>query len=406
MKRILAVGLLGLAGLAVGCGGDGTSCGTGTHEVDGVCVPDGVTQGDGSVQNTGCATACGTNQVCNTTTGKCDLTAAACTQGLVLSADKQQCVKANSGDLVAGPLKMDQHWFFWKYLNGTSLSVLGDATHITATVPDTTEMYMAGVGTGPPGSGPTDPAKNDKFGSHNGGVLPVYWDANPSKPSDTPLAIDHVITVGEWKTCSVTWSVYKNPPRKDNKKYYRMVMDATGCPADLIFEVWFNYFTDKFVNTRILGTPAGGLPNVFAILQDGTGHWERDFDPNVWTKFGASLNGNVHGTPGGPDGKGVIPSDPGAAANVPSFTPAIFAHNDGQSNGNAGWCSTADVGGVPGVCGTPQYVNSAPQATPTTKSYVYLPGKVGYESTPSFGGGSDPTATVANTIPLSMLQPY
>ena len=400
MNKFVVASMLGLVGLAgVGCGGDGDTCGAGTTLVGSVCVANGA---DGPISMTDAGTTCGLGTTNNN--GVCQLGPNVCIQGSVLNADKSACVSPTHGDLVAGPLTMDRHWFFWKYLSNGTLSVLGDATSLTANVPDSTEMYMAGIGTGPPGSGPTDPAKNDKFGLHNGGVIPVFWDANKANPSDTPFAIDHVITVGEWKTCTLTWSVYKNPPRKDAKKYYRLVMDATGCPSNLVFETWFNYFNDKFINTRILGTPAGGIPNVFVSLEDGTGHWERDFDPNIWTKYGVALNGNTHmaGT-----GKGFVPAAPSGTA-VPTFTMAVFVHNDGQSNGNAGWCPEADgATGVPGVCGTPYYVGSAPSmVAPTSQPYIYLPGKVGFESTPAFAGGDDPMATKANTIPLSMLQPY
>ena len=103
--------------------------------------------------------------------------------------------------------------------------------------------------------------------------------------------------------------------------------------------MWFNDATPPYQAARSPGTPAGGLPNLISPISDGTFRFERDLDPEVWTKSGVALNGNTH--TGGPGAtptttQGAVPditTNPDA-----SFWIATFIHNDGQSNGNGGWC--------------------------------------------------------------------
>lgn len=401
--RILALtSLLGLGLVAVGCGDNGgAECGAGTHLEGDVCVAD---PDADMAMLPGAKTTCGTNQVENSAK-VCELTNAACKSGTVLTPDKFACeLNVNHGSLVAGPYTMDRIWNFLRYNNNGSLAKLGDFTTLTAMVPDDTEIYMAGIG-GPPN---TDPAKADKLGKH--APLPTFWDSNPSVTTgEFPIAQQEVITVGKWKTCTMTYAIYSNPPREDMKKWYRVVVDAAGCPADTSLGLWFQYSDTKYVSGRILSNPAGGTPNMMFTDASGKAHWERDLDPEVWFKYGVSLHGSTHG-------KSIVPATgriPNMSADA-SFSVAAFVHNDGQSNGNAGWCyvdpitnticgQTATIGGpVGGGAPTASKDNST---LANVKSYVYQPGKVGYDAFPAFGAGSvDGVST--NTAPLSVLQPY
>lgn len=76
MKRLQTlIPTLGLAAISamtlMSCGGDDTTCGTGTHEVDGVCVPD-TTCGDGTqAQNGECVPVCAAGTKADMTSGQC-----------------------------------------------------------------------------------------------------------------------------------------------------------------------------------------------------------------------------------------------------------------------------------------------------------------------------------------------
>jgi hypothetical protein len=332
------------------------------------------------------------------------------------------CIKAGVQGSLLFAATADRIFTNLRYVNGGSVSTVGDLTTVTATqnITDATPLYLAGLGA-PNSAYPGDTfAAFYKFGKRND--IPVMWDANLANPSTTPVAAKQHFTVGDWKKCTMNWSIYKDPPSNTaSNHYYRIVVDATGCPPNILFELWFNYSTGKYVNTRVLGTPAGGLPNVFQVNEDGTAHWERDIDPNIWTKSNTAANGNTHGAAG----KGTIPditANPDA-----SFYMAAFIHNDQQSNGNAGWCmgdSTGAVCGIPNYIGTSVGVGNATSANtlqagnpaystagdgaltpPYVRPYLYLPGKVGFESVSAFGGGSV-VGVSTNTYPLANLQPY
>jgi hypothetical protein len=414
----------------VGCdNGPDVVCGAGTHlDTDGVtcvedadppainCGPNATLSADGrsctGQDFAGLAPSCGANMTLNAGTNTCELTTAACLDGTVLNATKTACqANIDHGSLVAGPFMSDKVWSFLRYNNGTSLVPLGDDYHRTGTPADpaTADIY---INFNPANGGPSTPDSNPRMGAapvdttddttRIAGGWPVYWDANPANPSSTPSAFDHYIKVSEWDNCTQTWAIYKDPPGIGGKKYYRLVVDYAGCPPNASFEHWFNYGNGANGAMRILGTPAGGLPNSIMIQANGTAHWERDFNPEIWTKSDVALNGNTHG---GQMGTGRTPNL-SVSANA-SFWIATFFHNSGQSNGNAGWCMPDPT--VPTICGIPDYVGGNAAGTngvmaANVPAYIYLPGKVGFESFPAFAGGATPNVT--NAAPLSALQPY
>ena len=165
--------MLGLGVLAVGCGSDaavcadggtiinypdgGATCGAGTTLVNGVCTV------------TATASMCMGCQVLNTTSNKCEATAACCAAGTQLNAQKDGCeIVANHGSLVFSATA-DRIWSNIRYNNGVTLVTLGDVFQQTPTVPDATEIYLKGIGAN------TDPLKADKFGLHP--PIKVFWDA-------------------------------------------------------------------------------------------------------------------------------------------------------------------------------------------------------------------------------------
>jgi len=424
---------------AIGCdnGTEGPTCGPGTvlntttntcDDVPGpapiTCGPNAMLSADGkscyAPDFAGTAPTCGGNTTLDPMTNTCKITAAACLDGTVLDTAANTCkLNVDHGSLVAGPFVADKVWSFLRYSNGTSLQPLGNGFSRTATVAANTEIYMGNA----PSGGNFDPATTPRMGhapvdttsdsTRVVGGWDVYWDANANTPSSTPSAFDHYITVGEWDTCTMTWSVYSNPPNIGGKKYYRLVVDLAGCPPSSSIEMWFQYGNGANGASRILGTPAGGLPNSTMVTANGTAHWERDFDPNVWTKSNVALNGNTHA--GGGFGNGTQGRTPDLSTNpLASFWLAAFWHNSGQSNGNAGWCAPPDgvaSNAVAITCGIPDYIgktkantgNATGQVT-NVKPYIYLPGKVGAEASPVFGGGATPN--VVNAAPLANLQPY
>jgi len=365
--------------IAIGTGGDGgtpvtVTCGTNTANTANVCL---VTAG-----------ACSNNQTLDAATSKCVIAASACAAGTELNPNNDGCVPATVKGTQVFTANLDKNWALLRYVNGTSLAGLGDATTLTAVVADATEIYMRGL----PGN--TDPALADKLGKR--APIPVWWGANPANPSTTPMAAEKVVTVGDWKGCTGSYTIYKNPPRTDNAKWYRISVDLAGCPPNLMFELWGQYATGKYVTTRTLGAPLGGIPNSIVSGADGKVHYERDMDPEVWFKSNTALNGNTHGAPG----NGTIPditANPDA-----SFWVSILLKNSGQTNGNAGWCF--DVGGA---CGQTQFRSSAVATNPNvnTPSYVMLPAVAGWEAFPAFEAGQAANVST-NTVPLSMLQPY
>jgi hypothetical protein len=432
------LGLAGLASLASGCD-DGNTCGAGTTLVDGVCTAtpvdfagttttttcgtDTVLMGNECVSTKMLSLACGTNQTFDTGTMKCKLEPTACESGTMLNPMGTGCGKATVQGSLIFAATTDRVWSNLRYVNGNSLLTLGDLTTVTAAVPDSTPIYLGGPIGGPIGAGQSfNPTTLPYYQFGKRPDLPVYWGENRGNPSTTPVAIDHQITVGEWRKCTVTWGMYINPPTNTTTKHlYRMAVDATGCPPELLFELWWLYFNGKYVNTRGLGTPPGGLPNVFVTQLDGTGHWERDFDPQYWTKSGIALNGNTHGIG---VGKGFVPDL--AVNSTASFGLSVFIHNDTQSNGNAGWCvsdpndatrcgttnvvSTINIGVSGTDANTPNHPAYTQQddlllPTPYVRPYLFMPGKVGFESVFAFNSGSVVNVST-NTMPLSMLQPY
>jgi hypothetical protein len=439
-----------LAGLAAGCGDSGTNivCGTGTVlDTDGkTCISTGegdlgpgLACGPNTVAMAGkcvgmdvaaaLAKACpGPNYSLDMMTGLCSLTASACANGTELNGTKDGCIKATvKGSLIFSNTS-DQVWSTLRYHSGTSVITVGNNFAVTAPgIQDTDVLYLQGLGAN---NALFDATIAPMFAFGARPPVPVQWDANAAKPSNTPFAIDHQITVGEWKACTLKWAVYINPPRKiTTQHWYKFTVDASGCPADLMFGMWWNYSNNKDITGRNLGTPAGGIPNNIATIQDGTFHFERDFDPAVWTASAVSLNGNTH--TGGP---GATPTTttgkvPDLSTNPDaSFFLTAFVHNDGQSNGNGGWCmgdpadatkcgitnnisnwTAATNAGLivnqPGNLHTATPNDITPLASPYVRPYIFLPGKVGFDSVAAFSSGVNPAAP-QNTMPLKALQPY
>jgi hypothetical protein len=225
-----------------------------------------------------------------------------------------------------------------------------------------------------------------EIGKPASGTYPIHWETG--NISTTPSAVSHQTTVGDWKKCGGSYSVYNNPP--NGKKTYFVVIDMANCPVGLVFSVWGVVSTDATFPNRVNAYPLGGVPNAMEIDAKGNGHWEREIDPEVFFKSGVSINGNAH-NPG--LGMGSIPNlmtSPNA-----SFWPAVNIHANGQSNGNPGACErdgTTNCAGGP-CCVTPPSPN------------IFLPGQVGVDQAPIFVA---PTLTgqPSMAMPLSMLQPY
>jgi hypothetical protein len=208
--------------------------------------------------------------------------------------------------------------------------------------------------------------------------IPVLWGTGVAASSRS--YVDHPLTVGEFKTCSGSWAIYRDPP--SGRKTYNLVLDLAGCPPGTLYSIWLVYATGDQLATRLLGAPAGGLPSVIGVDGDGTGHFSRELDPALWLAPGVTVNGiNVSGA----GGSGVVP-DPQATPGA-SLWIDLDLQNEGQSNGNAGFC----VLDVNSLCATPPSPD------------VYLPGQrdvTVVSALTSWNNG------VSSPVSLALVQPY
>jgi hypothetical protein len=324
---------------------------------------------------------CGTNTALDAPSNSCKIASSACLIGTTFDPVTATCkVGRNYGtQIFSTPMLL-----LWIHLFYQAMPVDGG-------VPDGGPMnmlYAAGMAPGMPNNAvPANTQLFTQFGVPIGGVgngprsIPVIWPGLTSSPTVT--AIDHQLTFGEFSTCTASWAAYNNPP--DGKKNYFLTLDLAGCPANMLLSTWNIYSRSNLLKDAVLSTPSGGLPMVFTTQYDGTGHWEREEDPNIWFLSGATLNGsNTHN----PNlGFNTIPS----LTTYPNATMelVVINHNSMESNGNAGFCEKD----ANGVCVNP--------ASPDH----FLPGAEGVDSFAlfqSFKVGNQ----AANPIPLGMLQPY
>lgn len=365
MKATIAlVAVAVAAGLVIASCDSEVTCGPGTMLVNGACVSNDA--GVGGAQ-------CGMNTSLDN--GNCELVSSACGPGTVLDAVTHSCqIPTNHGTMI-WQSTMTNSWF--------SVAVAQD-------------MADAGVQYNPPGvaSLPAGTDLSQKLFMFDGSPMgqltniPVTWFAG--NVSYTWTAIDHQITVGEWNQCHASYEVYKDPP--SGKKTYNIVVRLQGCPKDIQFSVWEFLSTDGTLDNRKLAVPLGGLPNAFNVSSDGTALFEREIDPNVYTKVGNNIVGACHSPGNGNTCSAVGGSD--------FFYVDLAYHNGGQSNGNwgnGGFCVADNMG----KCLTPPAPN------------LYLPGALGIDWGGIMTGGTfdpvaeDPNApTTTKPIPVSMLQPY
>jgi len=213
------------------------------------------------------------------------------------------------------------------------------------------------------------------------GPQPASWGTG-APDSTVRVANTHQITVGDWKKCHGSWSLYKNPPNGAVGDI-RVVVQMSGCPANINFSLWHTFYTTDQYDDIYLATPLGGVPSAFNTNSDGTAYFERDLDPNVWFKSGVTLEGAAHGA------NNKIP-DTTTFPNAHYAVDLVY-HNTGQSNGNMGWCARD----VSNNCVTPPSPN------------MFLPGQLGLDAFGIMtgakvkGGGS----TSTNPAPIGMLQP-
>jgi hypothetical protein len=368
----LFAGLASTAFFIHGCGD--LSCGAGTRDVDGVCVPDGPDQG-AQVDLAGSIPGCGPNTQLNATTNQCELIASACQGGTEFDPMTLSCKPPSAiyGTQIFST-NMTKVWNGVAQQTGAdggfTYTALGDFFKQTLMgLPDSTLLYFPnGVPVG-------------DFGS-----LPVRWNST-AVLSTTIASFDHQMTLGEFKTCNGSYAIFKDPP--GGKKVYKYVVDLAGCPPGMLIDTWAVFSREKdcamdtagmcaAFDQRQFSTPFGGVPNSFETDGRGNGHWERDINPTVWLASNATLTGNTHG----------------ATANVPDLTTypnasvylSLIYHLYGQTNGNMGNC----VRDANNNCITPQ-----PNA-------VFLPGRFGVDTATLIQGvGMNSTST-----PLSMVQPY
>jgi hypothetical protein len=371
--RAIAIGsIVGASSLGLVSCANNLTCAPGTHQQDNECVADVVDASAGTDGPVGGGASCGPNTMLDTATNKCVLAQSACQAGTTFDQTAGACkIVQNFGTKIfSSPL--NQVWGRLAYMNpnppdgGSAFSPLGDRYHITATtVPDTASMYLL--------SGVT-------VGFTPGTTLPVHWETG--NVSSTLPAQDHVITVGEWKTCNGSWAVYNNPP--SGKKNYNIVIDLAGCPPYTILSVWMVASLDGTFPMIVDAFPAGGIPNSFEVGQNGQAHFEREVDPAKWFKSGIAVNGNAHN----PSlGMGMIP-DLNTYPNAAIY-PSVQLHTSGQSNGNVGNCEKD----ANGNCLTPPSPN------------IFLPGRPNIDATLTHDAVKC-TGCPGSPIPLSMLQPY
>jgi hypothetical protein len=304
---------------------------------------------------------CGKNTQLDATTRQCVVARAACQGGTTLDPESGACQSGNNGTLIhSSTFAMEFGSLF--HMGAAGLEPIGATGVINAGIGDGEPTYLAsGIPTGA-----IDPA-------------PVHW--TPGAVSSTPSAIDHPLTVGEWRSCGGSWSIYKDPPK--SAKRYRMVVELAGCPPSTLYTLWLVYGRGPTRADRILGAPLGGLPQVIVVDADGEGHFSRDLDPQVWFQPGAIVGGiNVADESSGT-----------AAVLDPAQVPAaaiwidLDFQNSGQSNGNAGFCEID----VSGHCVTPASPN------------LFLPGQLSISTAPML---TSEQIADAQPLPLAMAQPY
>jgi hypothetical protein len=331
---------------------------------------------------------CGTNTMLNMATNSCDIVATACQGNTMFDPMSKSCkdVQPLYGTKIFSS-SFNQNWqqIYYQPMgdSGVAYYPAGTALSPTAGLLDTTPLYLAktsGAAVGiPMGYNPT---------------IPVTWEGgNPN--SSTTTAIDHQLTLGEWKTCNGSYTFYNNPP--DGKKKYFLVIDLAGCPPNSTFGVWGVYSNDNTQGKRVLSVPIGGLPQIFVAGGDGKGHWEREIDPNIWFKSGAMLNGNGHNAA---LGYGMIPNLTTFASAT--FWPGIQFSSNGQSNGNQGYCALDN--GTTSTCPGQTAPNANCAWAPPSPN-LKLPGTNGVDTLVAFNANAVPGGTAMPT-PLSMLQPY
>jgi len=355
---IALVAIGATVGSLQGCDDEAMSltCGTGTHQMGTTCVADMTT-----------AIMCGSNTALDDADNTCKLQTGACGPGTIFNAVTSTCeLNMNHGTMIWSSTQ-DPDWslVFYKVTDadaGDMYLPVGTEGGPTAGVPDSTLLFTAD-------------------GTPMGGMppIPASWGTGAAD-STVLVANSKQITVGDWKKCKGTWSLYKNAPNSKAGDI-RVVVQLQGCPANINFSVWHTFTTSDQYDDLIFGTPLGGVPSAFNTNADGTAYFERDLDPNGWFKAGVALGGASHGTGGVPD----LTTYPNTHYSVD-----LVYHNTGQSNGNAGWCKP-----LGGGC----------EAAPYPE--VLLPGQFGIDSfglmtgTKVKGGGQ----TSTNPVPLGMLQP-
>ena len=357
MKRLMGVlAATAMAGL-VGC--DNTTMNCGTPDLSGL----------------GNNVSCGKNTMLSGTS--CLPATTVCGAGTTFDTPSSTCMVTAKkyGDLVvSSPIALYWGITFIMDMNNMLVPVdPGTGCKLDPSITDNTPLY---TGAGEP------------FGYNP--AIPAHWFANNISTIET--ANDHQITVGEWKKCTANMAIYKNPP--SGKKNYLVTVDLANCPPGLLFTVWNSYAPDGEFADIALSVPAGGLPNTMQTDLSGAAHFERELDPNVWTKEGANRNGSAHTMPASEK----IPVNPmGGKAD---FWIDVAIHNDGSSNGNPGFCEVDGMG------------NCLAMPSPN----VYLPGNLGVDWTAAFLGAAGPNSgcPAANTggapanteITLDMIQPY
>ena len=392
----LAGGLLLLGALYVpGCG-DNINCGAGTVNVDGVCIPEGADQSVGDLATKG--VECGTNTALSTDGTKCEVATGACLNGTVFDAVSKNCHIPNDFGTELMTTYSTSTWFNVARINPApadggsmyqTLGLLSGGINV-AGVMDTDLVFMA--------KAPFYP-----LGVNN--AIPVIW--GDGTTSTTRTAIDHQFTIGEMKKCVAVLKFYKDPPEAvaAGKKYYKEVIDLSGCVADMTYAIWNVYSNSGDNADRTISTPAGGLPNFFITNGNGQGHWERNLDPMVWLKSGVAVGGTSHAPSitGLPD----LTTYPNA-----SLGPYLTFHNFHQSNGNAGFCERdpnmhvldTNVIAPNTLCVTPpsNKINlPGLNQVEIAITHYFFPPAAGLEAF-----CSAPAGKTCSSVPLSMLQPF
>lgn len=383
---MVAAALSGCAVLltATDCGNsNNVTCGTGTK----------LDTASNSCIASGAGATCGANTQLNTGTNTCDIQSSACAGGTTFDTASHSCMPPgmqSKGTLVfQSPISTYWGTLFWKDPNsmqdcGTQtngdlcpvdLTAGGGCNLDTTKVPDNTPLFMA-----------------DGSPYLFADKAPVIWLSGSEATIHT--ANDHQITVGEWKQCKASYAIYKNPP--SGKKNYLVSVDVTSCVPNVLMTVWNSYGLDNTQANFSLTTPVGGIPNVLVTGPDGSGHFEREIDPNVYYKSGTQLNGSAHAGTCVANCDGGMPVFGSAIPDLTQYPDAttwvdLSVHNLGQTNGNAGFCITDNSG------------NCLPKPSPD----IYLPGNLAIDWSIGFFGVAD-TSVGCNSmkLPLSMVQPY